>query len=58
MTIETDPNFWDCECATRFIHPKTEKTCPLCGSYEEDQPDSRPNEIAKPENHFHFEGSN
>jgi hypothetical protein len=47
--IETDPNFWDCECpgpAYSYIHPKSQKTCKKCGTRHQDQPDSRVNEIA------------
>jgi hypothetical protein len=43
--IKTDPNFWDCECAADYIHPKKQKNCKKCGTRSEDQPDSRVNEI-------------
>jgi hypothetical protein len=49
MTL-TDDNFWDCECETHFIHKKAEKNyCPKCQTFEEDQPDSRREEITKQE---------
>ncbi len=42
----TNPNFWDCECDTNYIHNKSEKThCSICDCYEEDQPDSMENEV-------------
>jgi hypothetical protein len=37
--------FWDCECATDYIHPKTASKCSKCGAVREDQPDSRVNEV-------------
>lgn len=48
MTIETDPNFWDCECpgTVDYIHPKSQKVCKKCGTRPENQPDSRVSEIA------------
>lgn len=44
--IETDPNYWDCECKKRYIHHKFIPTCSLCNTQHDEQPDSRPNEIA------------
>lgn len=32
--------FWDCNCYSNYIHPKTEPVCDKCGAREEDQPDS------------------
>lgn len=43
--IEFDPTHWDCECETRFIHPKAMKRCPFCGAERDDQPDSRMDEV-------------
>lgn len=37
----TNPNYWDCECKEKYIHPKYEVYCPHCGSHCSDQPDSR-----------------
>jgi len=46
MTVETNPNYWDCECETNFIHAKAQTlACSLCGMTEDESPDSRPNEI-------------
>ena len=45
-----DPNYWDCECIKDYIRHKTEignSKCPDCGAYEDDQPDSRKNEVDK-----------
>lgn len=42
----TNPKFWDCECDENYIHAKAEKThCPICHTYEEDQPDSMKAEV-------------
>lgn len=47
----TDPNYWDCECKEKYIHRKSvKKECPKCGTFHEDQPDSRVNEIADKSN--------
>lgn len=46
--ILTDPDYWDCECKDNYIHKKSDILyCSICGTYEEDQPDSRVNEIVK-----------
>lgn len=36
----TTPDYWDCECKQRYIHPKTESRCAVCEAIEEHQPDS------------------
>lgn len=43
----TTPFFWDCECKgeKNYIHPKSQKTCKVCGWTREDMPDSRIAEI-------------
>ena len=41
----TDSRFWDCECETNYIHPKSEEECKVCGAYSEEQPDSRMDEV-------------
>lgn len=44
--VTTDTRFWDCECEENYINLKAEQTeCTLCGAKDEDQPDSRVNEI-------------
>jgi hypothetical protein len=53
MVVITNEGYWDCECEYDYIHPKTQKTCPDCGSNSYDQPDSRENELKylfKPKN--------
>ena len=41
-----NPNYWDCECKSNYIHKKTETHhCVKCDTYEEDQPDSRQEEV-------------
>jgi hypothetical protein len=42
LTIETH---WDCECEKNYINPKAVKYCPKCGTFSDDQPDSRINEV-------------
>jgi len=49
----THPGYWDCECKTNYIRPKqslgadqSKFECPLCGAREDDQPDSRADEVA------------
>ena len=37
MTVETNPNYWDCECETNFIHAKAQTlACSLCGMTEDE----------------------
>jgi Zn finger protein HypA/HybF involved in hydrogenase expression len=44
--IETNEDYWDCECETNYIHKKTEDTsCVSCGAHHFDQPDSRADEV-------------
>jgi len=45
--IQTTPLYWDCECETNFIHPKNEKRCKKCKAHQNDQPDSRLNDVEK-----------
>jgi len=40
-----NPNFWDCECESDYIHAKTQKSCKFCGAIRDEQPDSRQAEI-------------
>ena len=43
---ETNPNYWDCECAEDYIHPKLDAQCTKCGALEDEAPDSREAELA------------
>ena len=43
--VVTDERFWDCECDDNYIHPVSVKSCPICKALEDDQPNSRPNEM-------------
>lgn len=44
----TTPDYWDCNCDENYIHKKTHTLfCDKCGAKEEDQPDSRINEVRK-----------
>ena len=45
--IKTTEKYWDCECKHLFIHPKKQKECKRCGVRQEDQPDSRVDEVKK-----------
>ena len=38
-------NYWDCECKENYIHDKAQAKCLLCGALQEDQPNSRANEV-------------
>lgn len=37
--------YWDCECSTNYIHASFVDKCYRCGAEQEDQPDSRLQEI-------------
>lgn len=43
--VVTTEEYWDCECKTDYIHAAEIAICPVCGSMQEDQPNSRVNEI-------------
>jgi len=46
--VVTTEHYWDCECDEKFIHKKSDRlTCPVCGSAEDDSPDSRVRELTK-----------
>lgn len=45
--VKTTEKYWDCECEDNFVHPKTQKTCPICGTNSDEQPDSRVDEVLK-----------
>jgi len=50
MTIETNPNYWDCECDQNYIHAKAKTlVCDVCGATEDESPDSRINELNQKE---------
>ena len=44
-TVETTPEYWDCECDKNFIHPKSQKSCSKCGAEADSQPDSHASEV-------------
>ena len=51
--IVTDTHYWDCECDTNYIHHMSDvEPCDQCGAVPDDQPNSRPDEIAKAFNAF------
>ena len=37
--------YWDCDCREGYIKPSDIQMCEECGSFREDQPDSRINEL-------------
>ena len=44
----TNPNFWECGCAVRYIHPKSKKRCDKCGAVlanDGDFPDANQEEL-------------
>ena len=44
--IETNENYWDCECEEDYIHEKAKKKyCVKRNSLSFNQPDSRQNEV-------------
>ena len=50
--VETNPDYWDCECENDYIRPKqslgadqSKFECHICGASEDTQPDSRVNEV-------------
>ena len=46
MSIETNPDFWDCECEFDYIHNKSiTLSCLICNTSHEEQPDSREIEV-------------
>lgn len=47
MTVDTTIYYWDCECESNYIHPKSEHECKKCGAFVEEQPDSRRTEVKK-----------
>ncbi len=45
--IDTTEEYWDCECEYNYIHPKTQKSCPICGAMADEQPDSIVDEVER-----------
>ena len=44
--IETNENYWDCECEEDYIHERAKKKyCVKCNSLHFNQPDARQDEI-------------
>ena len=43
--MNTTEDFWDCECPSKYIHPKWVRLCSDCGATPDDSPDSRINEV-------------
>jgi hypothetical protein len=43
--IETDSNYWDCECERYYIHSINHDVCPVCKARRENAPPSRIGEI-------------
>ncbi len=41
------PEYWDCECEKDYIHPKSQKSCKICGAKSHSQPDARANEVMR-----------
>lgn len=46
--IKTTPFYWDCECKEDYIHPATEDVCDRCFAEQDNQPESRVDEIVCP----------
>lgn len=43
--IQLAIDYWDCECEKNYIHKKETGVCSICGSFINEQPDSRLNEV-------------
>jgi len=44
--VVTNDDYWDCECKEEYIHARSKGNyCPRCGRFEQEQPDSRENEL-------------
>jgi hypothetical protein len=44
--IETNENYWDCNCEEDYIHERAKKKyCVKCNSLHFNQPDARQNEV-------------
>jgi hypothetical protein len=44
--VETNPDYWDCECEGNYIHRKTDvQECVICETSQDDQPDSMVAEV-------------
>lgn len=41
------PEYWDCECEKDYIHPISERICVKCTRWNDNQPDSRLNEVVE-----------
>jgi Zn finger protein HypA/HybF involved in hydrogenase expression len=44
-SIQTNPNFWDCECKENYIKQKRQVYCGGCNTARAGQPDTRQIEI-------------
>lgn len=38
-------DYWDCNCATHYIHPISKESCPRCDARQEEMPSSREREV-------------
>jgi hypothetical protein len=43
--VDTNPDYWDCECDAYYIHPKAQTACALCETRADEQPDSLAGEV-------------
>jgi hypothetical protein len=49
-STDTDPDYWDCDCLTDYIHKKTQMlSCRACGAKEDEHPDSIREEVKNQE---------
>jgi len=47
-SIFTVNDYWDCEClGNDYIHSKIQMLCFECGSHQDEQPDSRLDEVLR-----------
>jgi hypothetical protein len=45
--VDTNPDYWDCECDAYYIHRKAQTACALCEARADEQPDSRAGEVER-----------
>lgn len=50
MSVQTTPDYWDCDCAAEYIHPVASPQCGVCGALREEQPEARLDELYKGDN--------
>ena len=51
LTLDPSPllsmEYWDCECAGKYIHKRSVEMCSVCGAVRDTMPNSRKDEVAE-----------